>query len=135
MASAIFFDERATIFAAKISEMVILYGIPNCDTVKKARTWLDEQGISYTFHDFKKMGIDQKRIQHWVDTMGLEVVLNKKSTTWRGLSSEQQASAANTKKAIQLIQESTSLMKRPVLEKDGKVMVIGFDEAKYKSLF
>ncbi len=115
--------------------MVTLYGIPNCDTVKKARTWLDKQGISYTLHDFKKMGIDQKRIQHWVDTMGLEIVLNKKGTTWRGLSAEQQASATNTQKAIQLMQESTSLMKRPVLEKDGKVLAIGFDEAKYSSLF
>ncbi|MBX9892339.1 MAG: ArsC family reductase [Chitinophagaceae bacterium] len=115
--------------------MVILYGIPNCDTVKKARTWLDQHKVSYQFHDFKQAGIDSKRIQRWIDAMGIEIVLNKKSTTWRALDTTQQASASNTKKAIQLMQEHTSLIKRPVLEKDGQVLAVGFDAAKYSSLF
>jgi Spx/MgsR family transcriptional regulator len=115
--------------------MVILYGIPNCDTVKKARTWLDDHKISYDFHDFKKSGINAKHVQRWLDTLGIDIVLNKKSATWRGLTAEQQASAANPKKAIQLMLENTSLIKRPVLEKDGQVLAIGFDEAKYSSLF
>ncbi|HAK11624.1 MAG TPA: ArsC family reductase [Chitinophagaceae bacterium] len=115
--------------------MLILYGIPNCDTVKKARTWLDQHKISYQFHDFKQSGIEAKSIQRWIDAMGIEIVLNKKSTTWRGLDATQQASASNTKKAIQLMQEHTSLIKRPVLEKDGQVLAVGFDAAKYSSLF
>jgi Spx/MgsR family transcriptional regulator len=115
--------------------MVILYGIPNCDTVKKARTWLDQHKISYQFHDFKQAGIDAKSIQRWIDAMGIDIVLNKKSTTWRGLDATQQASAANVKKAIQLMQEHTSLIKRPVLEQNGQVLAVGFDAAKYSSLF
>lgn len=115
--------------------MVILYGIPNCDTVKKARTWLDQHKISYQFHDFKQAGIDAKSIQRWIDAMGIDIVLNKKSTTWRGLDATQQASAANVKKAIQLMREHTSLIKRPVLEQNGQVLVVGFDAAKYSSLF
>lgn len=115
--------------------MVILYGIPNCDTVKKARTWLDQHKISYQFHDFKQSGIEGKSIQRWIDAMGIEIVLNKKSTTWRGLDATQQASAANIKKAIQLMQEHTSLIKRPILEKDGQVLAVGFDTEKYSSLF
>lgn len=115
--------------------MVILYGIPNCDTVKKARTWLDQHKITYQFHDFKQSGIEGKHIQRWIDAMGIEIVLNKKSTTWRGLDATQQGSASNTKKAIVLMQEHTSLIKRPVLEKDGQVLAVGFDAAKYSSLF
>ena len=115
--------------------MVILYGIPNCDTVKKARTWLDQHKISYQFHDFKKSGIDAKSIQRWIDAMGIDIVLNKKSTTWRGLDAAQQGSAANIKKAIHLMQEHTSLIKRPVLEQNGQVLSVGFDAAKYSSLF
>lgn len=115
--------------------MVILYGIPNCDTVKKARTWLDQHKISYQFHDFKQAGIDAKSIQRWIDAMGIDIVLNKKSTTWRGLDATQQASAANVKKAIQLMREHTSLIKRPVLEQNGQVLAVGFDAAKYSSLF
>ena len=115
--------------------MVILYGIPNCDTVKKARTWLDQHKVSYQFHDFKQAGIDAKHIQRWIDAMGIEIVLNKKSTTWRALDTTQQASASNTKKAIQLMQEHTSLIKRPVLEIDEQVLAVGFDAAKYSSLF
>ena len=115
--------------------MVILYGIPNCDTVKKARTWLDQHKISYQFHDFKQAGIDAKSIQRWIDAMGIDIVLNKKSTTWRGLDATQQASAANVKKAIQLMREHTSLIKRPVLEQNDQVLAVGFDAAKYSSLF
>lgn len=113
---------------------VLLYGIPNCDTVKKARTWLESNGIDYTFHDFKKQGVDEKMLRAWLKHVPLATLLNKKGTTYRALSDADKAKADNEAGAVALMQTSPSLIKRPVLDRDGKVSV-GFSADTYASLF
>ena len=76
-----------------------MYGIPNCDTVKKARTWLQEQELAFEFHDFKKQGLDRAAIQTWLEHQGLDVLINRKGTTWRALSDAEKASAEDTEQA------------------------------------
>lgn len=105
---------------------ITLYGIPNCDTVKKARRWLDEQGITYVFHNFKKEGVPEDGLTRWVDTLGLESVVNRRGTTWRKLSDEQKALVeAGGAQAHRLLMEESSMIKRPVLE-SGSDILIGF---------
>ncbi|SDP40649.1 arsenate reductase [Ralstonia sp. 25mfcol4.1] len=113
---------------------VLLYGIPNCDTVKKARTWLESNGVDYTFHDFKKQGVDEKMLRAWLKHVPLATLLNKKGTTYRALSDADKAKADNEAGAVALMQTSPSLIKRPVLDRDGKVSV-GFSADTYASLF
>lgn len=113
---------------------VLLYGIPNCDTVKKARTWLDANGVDFTFHDFKKQGVDEKMLRAWLKQVPLATLLNKKGTTYRALSDADKAKAESEAGAIALMQASPSLIKRPVLDRDGKVSV-GFSADNYASLF
>ncbi|MEN7531039.1 arsenate reductase [Cupriavidus sp. DL-D2] len=113
---------------------VLLYGIPNCDTVKKARTWLDSNGVDFTFHDFKKQGVDEKMLRAWLKHVPLATLLNKKGTTYRALSDADKAKAESEAGAIALMQASPSLIKRPVLDRDGKVSV-GFSADNYASLF
>ncbi|KAI3589479.1 glutathione-dependent thiol reductase [Cupriavidus sp. U2] len=113
---------------------VLLYGIPNCDTVKKARTWLESNGVDYTFHDFKKQGVDEKMLRAWLKHVPLATLLNKKGTTYRALSDADKARADNEAGAVALMQTSPSLIKRPVLDRDGKVSV-GFSADTYASLF
>ncbi|UBM60877.1 arsenate reductase [Marinilongibacter aquaticus] len=108
-----------------------LYGIPNCDTVKKARKWLDEKGVNYEFHNYKTEGIDKNKIENWTEQVELKVILNKASTTFRALSDEEKASADDKVKAIELMQTNPSMIKRPVFEKDGKVLRVGFRERTY----
>ena len=103
------------------------YGIPNCDTVKKARTWLDERGTRYTFHDYKKEGADPARLAAWSDAAGWEALLNRRGTTFRALSDADKADIDRSK-AIRLMQANPSLIKRPVVEHPGGVLV-GFDAA------
>ncbi|AJC22161.1 ArsC family reductase [Pandoraea pulmonicola] len=112
----------------------VLYGIPNCDTVKKARTWLDEHGVAYDFHDFKKAGVSDAMLDTWLAQVPLATLLNRKGTTWRKLSPEQQAAAAGEPAARALMIENPSLIKRPVLVADGKVSV-GFTPDSYASRF
>ncbi|VVE27882.1 arsenate reductase [Pandoraea morbifera] len=112
----------------------VLYGIPNCDTVKKARTWLDAHGVAYEFHDFKKAGVNDALLDLWLAQVPLATLLNRKGTTWRKLSPEQQAAAADASAARALMIESPSLIKRPVLVADGKVSV-GFTPDSYASRF
>lgn len=112
----------------------VLYGIPNCDTVKKARTWLDEHGVAYEFHDFKKAGVNDALLGTWLAQVPLTTLLNRKGTTWRKLSPEQQAAAADASAARALMIENPSLIKRPVLVADGKVSV-GFTPDSYASRF
>lgn len=112
----------------------VLYGIPNCDTVKKARTWLDEHGVAYEFHDFKKAGVNDALLGIWLAQVPLATLLNRKGTTWRKLSPEQQAAAADASAARALMIENPSLIKRPVLVADGKVSV-GFTPDSYASRF
>lgn len=111
-----------------------VYGIPNCNTVKKARTWLTEHGFDYEFHDFKKQGITAAKLQEWCAVFGWEKVLNKKGTTWKKLSEEQQSQVKDEASAIAVLLENLSAIKRPVVEQDGKAVLISFDEAQYSAL-
>lgn len=112
--------------------MTTLYGIPNCDTVKKARAWLDRHGIAYEFHDYKKAGIDAATLKSWCEEFGHEKVLNQKGSTWRKLDDAQRAGMTQAK-AIKLMQEYPSVIKRPLLD-TGKRRLLGFTEAEYRAL-
>ncbi|HJU49436.1 MAG TPA: ArsC family reductase [Pseudogulbenkiania sp.] len=111
-----------------------LYGIPNCDTVKKARQWLAQHQIDYVFHDFKKQGIAEARLQHWIEAVGLGKIINRQGTTWRKLSDADKALADDAVSAIGLIQANPSLIKRPVLERGDRVE-LGFKEDLYGKAF
>lgn len=113
---------------------MIVYGIPNCNTVKKARTWLEENGFKADFHDFKKSSITAEKLNEWCEIFGWEVVLNKKGTTWKKLSSEMQESVQDQESAVALLLENTSAIKRPVVELGGRPLLISFSEAQYLSL-
>jgi arsenate reductase (glutaredoxin) len=102
-----------------------VYGIKNCDTMKKAFAWLNDQGIAYEFHDYKKSGISAEKLHAWEKALGWEALLNRRGTTWRKLDEATQA-GINREKALQLMQEQTSLIKRPVLEYE-KVTLCGFE--------
>ena len=112
--------------------MTTLYGIPNCDTIKKARKWLGDNNIAYEFHDYKKVGIDKETLQNWCKELGYETLINKRGTTWRKLDDELKNNI-NEANAIKIMQENTSVIKRPVLISD-KTKIVGCNEADYKSL-
>jgi len=114
--------------------MITLYGIPNCNTVKKARQWLAEHQIDFAFHDFKKQGVSAEQLHAWIDAIGLNKLINRQGTTWRGLSDELKAQAATPAGAIAVLQAQPSIIKRPVLERAGKVSV-GFNEAAWSEEF
>jgi len=94
---------------------IVVYGIPNCDTVKKARNWLSEQAYDHVFHDFKKQGLPEETLQHWLDVAGWEKVLNRKGTSWRKLTPEEQASVQSADSAKPFLLANPSLIKRPVI--------------------
>jgi len=104
--------------------MLTLYGIPNCDTVKKARTWLDGHGVAYGFHDYKKAGIDEPSLRRWTDALGWETVLNRAGTTFRALPDADKI-GLDEDKAVALMLAQPSMIKRPIVEGDG-VLVAGF---------
>ena len=110
-----------------------LYGIPNCDTVKKARTWLTEQGIDFSFHDFKKQGLDRETAARWLETLDWETLVNRKGTTWRKLPEERKAAVVDKASALELMLEHTSVIKRPVFEGDG-ALAAGFSADAYVRL-
>ena len=109
---------------------MILYGIPNCDTTKKAMNWLKKKNISFTFHNYKEAGISEARLEEWDKKSGWESILNKRSATWRSLSSGQQENIKDKHSAIAVMLEHNSIIKRPILEYKGKLLV-GFDEKEY----
>ena len=113
--------------------MIILYGISNCDTIRKARRWLQEAHIDFHFHDYRKEGLDEDKLRHWVDLMGWEQLINKRGTTWRKLPEEKKA-AMTKENAIQAILEQPAIIKRPLLDLGDKP-ILGFDETLYKSTF
>lgn len=113
---------------------ITLYGIPNCDTVKKARTWLEQHGVPYTFHDFKKAGITPDLVKGWLAHVEWDVLVNRKGTTWRGLPDERKASITDAGSATELMLESPSVIKRPVLCLDNTTHV-GFSDALYQQIF
>ena len=112
---------------------VTLYGIPNCDTVKKARTWLEQAGINYDFHDFRKDGLSKEQVVAWIDELGWETLLNKRSTSWKALD-EDLRSNMDASAALTTILESPTLIKRPLLD-DGKARKVGFKAADYENIF
>ena len=110
-----------------------LYGIPNCDTVKKARTWLDGQGVAYDFHDYKKAGVTAAKLKAWCKAFGWESVLNRAGTTFRKLPDAAKADL-NQVKEIALMVEQPSMIKRPIVEYDGGALV-GFKQAEWEAAF
>ena len=107
--------------------MIEVFGIPNCETVKKARAWLGTQGVTHRFHDFKKQGVPKDKLQTWMAALGWEALLNRKGTTWRKLDATTQASVTDTASALALMLDQSSVIKRPVVVwADGQVSV-GFD--------
>src|SRR5690606_33477780 len=112
---------------------MIVYGIKNCDTVKKAVNWLKANDKNYVFHDYKKEGISLEKLQSWSNQVGWETLLNRRGTTWRKLDEETKKSVTDETQAVDVMLTNTSIIKRPVIEKDGEVLVVGFDEAKYSA--
>jgi Spx/MgsR family transcriptional regulator len=106
--------------------MIILYGIPNCDTVKKARAWLTGQGLAYSFHDFKKAGVPPERLAAWEDALGWQKLLNRQGTTWRKLDADVQSGVTDAASAQALMRAQPSVIKRPVMEW-GHDTSVGFD--------
>ena len=113
-----------------MAKNVTIYGIKNCDTMKKARTWLDKAGVAYEFHDYKAAGIDKASLEAWAGKVGWDVLLNKSGTTFRKLSEADKATI-NERKAIALMMDQPSMIKRPVLDVGGKLLV-GFKPAEYE---
>ena len=122
---------------------ITIYGIKSCSTMKKAFTKLEELGVSYDFHDYKKQGIDKPSVQRWVDALGIDKVLNKRGTTWRKLTDEQkQAADADINNAIDLLVENTSMIKRPIVEgqiddknQSQSILLCGFNESEFEAVF
>ena len=112
---------------------VTLYGIPNCDTVKKARAWLDAKGVAYAFHDYKKAGIDAETLDRWAHAVGWELLLNRAGTTFRKLSESERADIDRAK-AIALMLAQPSLIKRPVVAGAGPLLV-GFRPDQWSTTF
>jgi arsenate reductase len=112
---------------------VVLYGIKNCDTMKKARAWLDLHGVAYSFHDYKTAGIDKNRLQHWAREVGWERLLNRSGTTFRKLPDAEKAGLSEAK-ALALMLAQPSMIKRPVLETGNKLLV-GFEPKLYEAAF
>ena len=111
---------------------MIVYGIPNCDTIKKARKWLNGHEVDFQFHDFRKQGLDKSLLTSWVKQVGWETLLNRRGTTWRKLP-EKTRDTIDEKSAITIMLESPAIIKRPVLV-SGKTILVGFNEEQYKQL-
>lgn len=112
--------------------MMKMYAIPNCDTVKKARKWLDEQGIACQFHDYRKDGVDEMRLRAFVEEFGWEQVLNMRGMTWRRMAEDERAAIHDAESAIQLMLQKPSIIKRPIVEHDGGAL-LGFDAAQWQA--
>ena len=113
--------------------MIRIYGIANCDTMRKARRWLDEHGVEYQFHDFKKQGLENEMLQLWLTAVGWETLLNRRGMMWRKLDHEVKENIDQVS-ALAVMMETPAIIKRPVLDRDGEIHV-GFTEQKYRQLF
>ena len=113
---------------------MIVYGIKNCDTMKKARAWLDGRGVGYAFHDYKTAGISRDRLERWAGQVGWETLLNRAGTTFRKLPDAQKEGLSRDK-AVALMLAQPSMIKRPVAERDDGSVVVGFSPAAYESAF
>ena len=112
-----------------------LYGIPNCNTVKKARDWLDSHGVAYDFHDFKKQGLDSKTAENWLTQSPWEKLVNRAGMTWRNLGDAEKSAVTDNASAMNLMLSKTSVIKRPILEDGTKILALGFDETIYQQIF
>lgn len=112
-----------------------VYGIKNCNTVKSALDWLKKNNVDFEFHDYKSKGITSSKLKEWSGQVGWESLVNKRGTTWRQLDESIQKKVTNEKSAIELMIGKTSVIKRPLIEDNGKVVALGFDEAVYKKTF
>jgi arsenate reductase len=117
----------------EIAALITVYGIKNCDTIKKARNWLADNGIEYRFHDFRADGIDAATIELWIAQAGWETVLNRRGTTWRKLEPSIQE-ATNKDNVAALLVEHPAMIKRPVLDVDG-LITVGFKADHYQTIF
>jgi len=113
--------------------MIKIYGIANCDTMKKARNWLDSHDIEYEFHDYKKHGVPEKQLKQWIKQTGWELLINKRGTTWRKLD-DSVKNSIDEKSAFQIMLDNPSIIKRPILDTGGTIHV-GFSEKTYLEIF
>jgi arsenate reductase (glutaredoxin) len=114
------------------SKSLTIYGIKNCDTMKKARAWLDKHGVAYEFHDYKTAGIEREQLEAWSKKVGWETLLNQAGTTFRKLP-DKDKTALDAKKAIALMLDQPSMIKRPVLDLGGGKLLVGFKPESYAS--
>ena len=110
-----------------------VYGIPNCNTVKKAQDWLKDKNLNFEFHDFKKKGITAEKLEEWFTVFGWEKVINKNGLTFKKLSKEQQAAINSPETVLAYLMQNTSAIKRPIVEKNGKAILLGFNEEAFQS--
>ena len=113
--------------------MIVLHGIPNCDTVKKARAWLGERGVEHQFHDFKKAGVPPERLDRWIVQLGWEALINRRGTTWRKLAPAVEAGLVDAGSARTLALQEPSLIKRPVVEWGDGSTTVGFDASDWQA--
>jgi arsenate reductase len=114
--------------------MLKVYGIPNCDTVKKATVWLKNKGIAYKFHDYKKLGISEAKLEEWLTQVPYDKLVNRAGTTFKKLTDEEKAKITDNASAIALMLEKTSVIKRPIVESD-KILAVGFKVEEYDTVF
>jgi arsenate reductase len=117
-----------------MAKSITIYGIKNCDTMKKARAWLEKRGVDYVFHDYKTAGIERERLEQWCKKVGWETLLNRAGTTFRKLPEREKASV-DGRKAVELMLEQPSMIKRPVLELAGGKLLVGFAPENYRATF
>ena len=115
--------------------MYTLYGIPNCNTVKKAMDWLKKNDIEFQFHDYKKKGISKPTLQEWIAQVGWERLVNKRGSTWKTLDEIVKLNVDNTDTAIALMMDKTSVIKRPIIETGNKIVAVGFEEKEFENVF
>ena len=112
---------------------ITIYGIKNCDTMKKARAWLDKHGVDYSFHDYKTAGIERERLERWEKKVGWEILLNRAGTTFRNLP-DKDKNALDARKAVALMLAQPSMIKRPVLDLGGGKLLVGFAPEQYEAV-
>jgi arsenate reductase (glutaredoxin) len=112
-----------------------VYGIKNCNTIKSALAWLKTHNVEFEFHDYKSKGITESKLKDWSKQVGWESLVNKRGTRWRQLDEAVQKKVTSEPAAINLMKDKTSVIKRPLIERDGKVIALGFDEGDYKKVF
>ena len=116
-----------------MTKSITIYGIKNCDTMKKARAWLEQHGVDYVFHDYKTEGIQRERLEQWYKKVGWETLLNRAGTTFRKLPESEKA-RVDARKAMELMLEQPSMIKRPVLELGGGKLLVGFAPENYSTM-